>query len=135
MAGFHRLSIARKLYAIFALLATVTVALALVAAFGARRHAALTDAFETALRGAQNVERLNGLMYAAAMESRGIYMSSDPQTVRVYAEGLTRFNEQILKLVSGWEHAATQEHVAQFKPFAERIREFYNSRKELVRLA
>jgi len=43
MPRFPRLSIASKLYAIFALLATATVVLALVAVVTARRHAALTD--------------------------------------------------------------------------------------------
>ena len=54
-----RLSIAAKLYAIFALLATVTVALAVVAIVNAHRHAALTDEFESAFVGAENVERIN----------------------------------------------------------------------------
>ena len=40
MAHLPRLSIAAKLYAIFALIATVTVVLALVAVVSARRHAA-----------------------------------------------------------------------------------------------
>ena len=77
MAHFPRLSIAAKLYAIFALLATATVVLALVAVVTARRHAALTDEFEAALQGSQNVERINGLIYAVVMESRGVYMSAD----------------------------------------------------------
>ncbi len=47
-----QLSIATKLYAIFALLATVTVALAVVAVVNARHHAALTDEFESAFAGA-----------------------------------------------------------------------------------
>ncbi len=65
-------SIAAKLYAIFALLATATVALAVVAVLNARRHAALTGEFEAAFAGAINVERVNTLIYAAEMESRGI---------------------------------------------------------------
>jgi methyl-accepting chemotaxis protein len=77
MARFPRLSIASKLYSIFALLATVTLALALVAVITARRHAALTDEFEAALQGSQNVERINGLIYAVVMDSRGVYMSAD----------------------------------------------------------
>ena len=64
------LSIAAKLYLIFALLATVTVSLASVAAFNARRHVALTDQFRSAFEGAMNVELVNGLMYAVVMESR-----------------------------------------------------------------
>jgi methyl-accepting chemotaxis protein len=134
MARFPRLSIAAKLYAIFALLATATVALALVAVVTSRRHAALTDEFEAALQGSQNVERINGLIYAVVMDSRGVYMSSDPPTVKKYADGLMRFNEQILKLVNDWEPAVRHEHAAQFKPFAERIRQFYEFRKELARL-
>ena len=80
MARIPRLSIAAKLYAIFALLATATVVLALVAVVNARRHAALTDEFEAALQGSQNVERINGLIYAVVMESRGVYMSADAPT-------------------------------------------------------
>src|SRR5262249_45621997 len=59
-----QLSIATKLYAIFALLATVTVALAAVAVYNARSHAGLTAEFEAAFTGAMNVERVNGLIYA-----------------------------------------------------------------------
>ena len=59
-----KLSIAAKLYAIFALLATTTVALAACAVINARSHAALTDEFESANAGSLNVERVNGLIYA-----------------------------------------------------------------------
>jgi methyl-accepting chemotaxis protein len=134
MGRFRRLSIAAKLYAIFALLATATVVLALTAIITARQHVVLTDEFEAALQGSQNVERINGLIYAVVMESRGVYMSQDATEVKKYADGLMRFNEQILKLVNGWEHAVRPEHTARFKPFADRIRQFYQFRKELARL-
>jgi hypothetical protein len=64
-------SIAAKLYAIFALLATVMVALAMVAIVNAGRHVTLTKEFESAFIGAENVERINSLVYAVVMESRG----------------------------------------------------------------
>jgi len=56
------LSIAAKLYSIFALLATVTVALASITVIGAPRHAALTAEFESAFAGALNVEGVNALI-------------------------------------------------------------------------
>jgi methyl-accepting chemotaxis protein len=56
------LSIAAKLYLIFALLATVTVALASITVTGARRHAALTAEFGSAFTGVLNVERVNALI-------------------------------------------------------------------------
>jgi methyl-accepting chemotaxis protein len=76
MTLLARRSIAAKLYAIFALLATVTVALALIAVLSARRHVALTNQFESALQGVQNVERINGLIYARAT------MSTSPTGLR-----------------------------------------------------
>ena len=48
MVNLPKLSIAAKLYAIFALLATATVALALVAVVNARRHADLNRDYESA---------------------------------------------------------------------------------------
>jgi methyl-accepting chemotaxis protein len=65
-------SIATKLYAIFALFTTVTLALAAISVLNTRRHAALTEEFGSAFAGALNVERVNTLIYAVVMESRGI---------------------------------------------------------------
>ena len=134
MVRFPRLSIASKLYAIFALLATATVVLALVAVVNARRHAALTNEFEAALQGSQNVERINGLIYAVVMESRGVYMSEDAPGRQKYAEGLLKFNGQIGEIVNAWERVIRQDDAKLFKPFAGRIRQFIEFRKELARL-
>ena len=87
-----KLSIAAKLYAIFALMAAITLALAIGAVLNARHHAALTDEFESANAGTWNVERVNGLIYAVVMESRGVYMSPDLKTSKVYADGILKFN-------------------------------------------
>ena len=127
------MSIAAKLYLIFALLATVTVALASVAAFNARRHAALTDEFRSAFAGALNVELVNGLIYAVVMESRGIYMSSDIPTAKVYGDGLLVFNDRIGEVVNEWQHAVRSDDEALFKAFSQRIRQFQEFRRELVR--
>jgi hypothetical protein len=90
-----RLSIATKLYLIFALLAAVTVVLATAAVLHARSHVGLTDDFESALAGAKNVERVNGLIYAVVMESRGVYMSPDAPAAKRFAEGLLQFNDRV----------------------------------------
>ncbi len=74
---FPKLSIAGKLYAIFGLLASATVGLALVGVISSRQQAAITDQFESAFHGSLNVERVNALIYAVVMESRGVYMSPD----------------------------------------------------------
>ena len=88
MAILPRLSIATKLYAIFALLAIATMALAAVAVINARHHSALTQEFEAAAQGANHIERLNGLIYAVDMESRGIYMSASADDAAAFVSSL-----------------------------------------------
>ena len=128
-----RLSISAKLYAIFALLATLTVTLAAVAILQAVRHVALTKEFESAFVGAENVERVDGLIYAVVMESRGIYMAPDIETAKQFAVGLTRFNEQIGSVVAEWERSILPEDTNVFTEFAARVKKFQEFRRELVR--
>jgi methyl-accepting chemotaxis protein len=79
-----KLSIAAKLYAIFAALAMTTVALSLVAVHNARHHATLTAEFESANSGTWNVERVIGPIYAVQSAARGVVMSSDFETAGPY---------------------------------------------------
>jgi len=126
-------SIATKLYLVFALLATVTLALAAISVSNARRHAALTDQFGSAFIGAMNVERVNALIYAVVMESRGIYMSRDIATAKMYGEGLLVFNEQIKQVMEDWRRSVGSEDAALFDAFAKRVEKFREFRRELVR--
>ena len=82
-----QLSIAAKLYVIFALLATMTGGACRGCGHSAHRHASLTDEFESAYAGSLNVQRVDALIYAVVMESRGIYMSPDVGTAKVYGDG------------------------------------------------
>ena len=126
-------SITTKLYFIFALLATITLALATVSLINARRHADLTGEFGSAFAGAMNVESVNALIYAVVMESRGIYMSSDIPTAKVYGDGLLVFNERIGHVVNEWRKSVRSDDSALFEAFAGRIRQFQEFRRELVR--
>jgi methyl-accepting chemotaxis protein len=128
-----RLSLAAKLYAIFALFAVLTAAITFLSDYNSRRNAELTEAVETASRAALNVERVNSLVYAVVMESRGIYMSTDPATVKKYGDGLLKFNERILALVKNWEQIVQADDAEQFANFKKRIEQFVEFRKELVR--
>ena len=128
------LSIAAKLYTIFALLATATVLLSLLAALNSRHNTALTDEFERAFMGAMNVERVNGLIYAVVMESRGIYMSPDIPAAKRYGTLLLQSNERIASVVADWRKHVGSADAAQFAAFDKRIQQFIEFRKELVRL-
>ena len=133
-AHLPKLSIATKLYTIFALLAIATMALAGIAVTNARYQEAMTEEYETSLVGTQNVERVNGLIYAVVMESRGIYMSPDIPGAKRYGDLLLKFNERITKVVDDWRKNVRADDAQQFATFEKRIGQFIQFRKELVRL-
>ena len=134
MPTLPKLSIAAKLYTIFTLLAVAAIGLAGIAVMNARHQAAMTGDYEASLVGTQNVERVNGLVYAVVMESRGVYMSPDIPTAKRYGDLLLKFNERIVKVVDEWRKSVRAEDAAQFDEFSRRIAQFIEFRKELVRL-
>ena len=128
-----RFSLAAKLYSIFALIAALTAAIAVLSHYNTQRNAELTEAIETANRAAINVERINSLVYAVVMESRGVYMSTAPADVKKFGDGLLKFNDNILAVVKDWQSIVRADDAEQFAAFKKRIEQFVEFRKELVR--
>ena len=128
-------SLTFKLYSIFALFALLTAAITALSDYNTRRGAELTQAIETASEAALNVERVNSLVYAVVMESRGIYMSTDLPVVKKYGDGLHKFSDRLLEVVKKWESIVQQDDREQFASFKKRIDTFVEFRKELVRRA
>jgi methyl-accepting chemotaxis protein len=134
--GFmSRLSLAKKLYSIFALFAILTAAITVLSDFNTRRGVELTEAVETASRAALNVERVNSTVYAIVMESRGVYMTTEAAVVKKYGDGLLKFSDHLLEIVKHWESIVQADDAAQFATFKKRIDQFVEFRKELVRRA
>src|SRR2546429_1679811 len=128
-----RFSLAAKLYSVFALFAVLVAAITALSDYNTRQNAELTEAVSTASRAALNVERINSLVYAVVMESRGVYMSTDPKVVKKYGDGLLKFNERILEVVKNWQTLVQADDAQQFAVFKKRIEQFVDFRKELVR--
>jgi len=132
---FPNLTIAAKLYAIFALMATTTVALSVVAVHSARNHAALTGEFESANSGSWNVERANGLIYALIAETRGIYAAQDRDSAAKEAAALLKVSGQIDTVIAEWQRSVRTSDSTAFSQFAVRISEFQAFVPELARIA
>ncbi|QOZ24776.1 methyl-accepting chemotaxis protein [Bradyrhizobium sp. CCBAU 51753] len=128
-----RFSLTAKLYSTFALIALLTAAITVLSEYNARRNTELTEAVDLASRAALNVERINSLVYAVVMESRGIYMSTEQAAVKKYGEGLLRFNDRILAVVKNWEALVQADDAEQFAAFKKRVEQFVEFRAELVR--
>ena len=101
-----QLSIATKLYAIFALLATATVALAISAVVNASYHAALVEEFGAAFKAGQHVERINALINALVMETRGIYLAEEATTAESHGRTIGNLSEKVTQALEGWQQAA-----------------------------
>ena len=132
---FPKLSIAAKLYAIFALMATTTLALAIVILIGARQHADSASEFESANTGTLNAARINGLIYAVVAESRGVYMTTDAAGRKKFIDGIGDFNKQMENIVADWRKSIRADDAELFNTFAQRIAAFIGHRRELARIA
>jgi methyl-accepting chemotaxis protein len=128
-------SLASKLYAIFVLFALLTAAITALSEYNTRHSSELTHSIETANLAALSVERVNSLVYAVVMESRGIYMSTDLPVIKKYGDGLHKFSGQLLDVVKKWESIVQADDAQQFATFKKRIDQFIEFRKELVRRA
>jgi methyl-accepting chemotaxis protein len=130
-----KLSIAAKLYAIFAALAMTTVALSLVAVHNARTHARLTAQFESANTGTRNVERVTGLIYAVQSAARGVVMSPDFKAAGPYLADLGNANNAIDTMFTDWQRGVRANDSKVFKQFSIRLSAFQNFAPELARIA
>ncbi len=130
-----KLSIAAKLYLIFALMAITTLALSTVAVLNARSHAALTDEFESANAGTWNVERVTGLIYAVQSAARGVVMAPDFKAAGPYLADLNKANNAIDSVFTDWSGGVRAEDEKYFNQFSIRLSEFQNFAPELARIA
>jgi methyl-accepting chemotaxis protein len=135
MRFLPKFTIATKLYAIFTLLATVTAAIAVLAAYNANRHAALTQDYEIAFKGVQAVERITGLLYAAEMEARGLYLAADTNAARGPIMSVTRLADRISRALAEWQAIIGSDDLKRVKPVVERIKQVEAFNRELANLA
>ena len=134
--AFFRLSIAAKLYAIFALLATVTHrdcghgSMAPPAA-----HSAMTAEFRASFDGARQVERVNALVYAvmtAPATRRALIHAPDPAAARPIAARLIANNDRLGDAVTELQWEVKPQEQDAFEAFAQRIKDFQESRRALA---
>src|ERR1700675_12733 len=127
--------VAEKIYSIVALLVILTTFLMVMSIQSVRLQTAYRHLLASSATAAINIERVNGLIYAIVMESRGIYMSTDRTKVKQFGDELLKRNHELADVVAGWEETVRFDDAAQFSAFKQRITQFIEFRKELVRRA
>jgi len=131
----RKLSIADKIYAIIVALVVLTALLLVMAVQSLRLQTTYRDELATSATAALNIERVNGLIYAIVMESRGIYFADDPRMMKYFTGELLRRNHELAHAMTSWEKKIRPEDIEQFASFKKRIVQFIEFRHELVRRA
>jgi PAS domain S-box-containing protein len=130
-----RSSVRLRFYAAFALLLSLILTLTGVSVYSLHQQSAYRDQLETSAQGALNAERANGLIFAVVMESRGVYMSTDPASVQRFSTALQQRNRELAQLLDGWQRSVRADDQKLFNTVRARIVEFIRFRNELARLA
>jgi methyl-accepting chemotaxis protein len=98
------------------------------------RYAAMTDEMQSVTHRSAIAERINGLVNAVVMESRGIYMSESATGAERFAPQLLQNLVEIDLLMAEWRPLIEVQERADFELLEARVREFIQFRREIVRL-
>ncbi|MGT2501180.1 HAMP domain-containing protein [Bradyrhizobium guangxiense] len=131
--GTDTLTVAEKVYSIAAFLAIVTTFLLVMSVQSVRLQTTYRHMHASSAEAAIGVGRINALIYAIVMESRGIYMSGDRSAMRPFADGLMRRNRELAEAVKSMEKNVGDDDAELFASFRQRIAQFIEFRQELVR--
>ena len=131
----EELTVIEKVYGTVIGLIIVTTVLLVMSIQTVRLQTGYQHLQASSAQAANNVGRVNGLIYAIVMESRGIYMSTERKRVKQFGDELLKRNAELAGVLAGWEATVRADDKEQFAPFKKRIAQFIDFRKELVRLA
>lgn len=117
-------------FAVFAVAAVIAVG---IGAQTLSRYAAMTSEMEAVTRRTVLAERMDGLVNAIVMESRGIYMSADAQDAERFALPLLADLSEMKRLLGEWRALHDPQERAVFEAVAQQLDDFVAFRTELVR--
>jgi PAS domain S-box-containing protein len=129
------LSVAEKIYGLLAILVVITGFLTATSFQSVRLQTEYRQLLATSSSAALNIGRVNALIYAVVMESRGIYMSTEPAKVKQFSEELLKRNRELARVVVEWKATVREDDADLFLAFQKRIDQFIDFRRELVRRA
>jgi len=124
-----------KIYSVVILLSAVTAAVGIVAITGFQIYNDEVREIDRASARAAVGERVNSMIYAVVMDSRGIYMSADIKESEKYAPLVLQNLQKIEQLMRQWTDLIGAEDKATMDRANARVAEFVRFRRELVRLS
>ena len=127
-------SIFTKISIIVIVMAAVVLLVAGVAYHGMTTFKERTKDMEQASSSAVLGERVNGLVLAVVMDSRGVYMAEKPEDVEKFGKPLLENLAVMDKRLKEWEVMVPEERKESFAVLQKAAKEFTAKRSELVRI-
>jgi methyl-accepting chemotaxis protein len=121
---------------IFAIVALLALAAAIVISLGVRaldRYAAMTDEMQAESRRMFVAERMNGLVNAVVMDTRGIIISADSQDAERFALPLLENIAEMRALLEQWRRLLGGNVTENFREVEQQVERFIAFREEAVR--
>ncbi|EME71486.1 methyl-accepting chemotaxis protein [Paramagnetospirillum caucaseum] len=132
--GTIHLSLKMRIFAAVGLVGLAAVAMALLGIRSMATYHQHVVEMQSASQRAVIGEKVNGLINAVVMDSRGIYMSRDAKEAEKFAPAILKNVAEINRLMGEWATLVPEAERAAFKPAAEHAAQFAAFRSELVRL-
>jgi methyl-accepting chemotaxis protein len=134
MNWLRNLKIGPKIYAVVGLLALVAAVIGWMGIGAMRVYSAQVDVISRASTRAVLGERVNGLVLAVVMDSRGIYMSRDAAEVKKFGDPLLKNLQVLEKTIAEWKPLVPDSQKDDFTRLEAAATDFVKFRTELVRL-
>jgi methyl-accepting chemotaxis protein len=128
-------TILKKLCVIFGAIAAAS-ALLIVAVAVTTRDVEDARRFQASAEVAsRTVARIDGLLYAVTMDTRGMWMAANPKAVETFAAGQNAFIDKLNSELSQWRPKLGAEQQATFDQLAPLLEELGKHRREVARVA
>jgi methyl-accepting chemotaxis protein len=124
-----------KIYSVVILLSLFTAAIGAIAISSFQEYNAMVREIDRASKRAWLSERVNSMLYAVVMDSRGVYMSADLKESEKYSPLIIKNLRVIADLMKEWTSLIRPEDKAIMDRANARVEEFVRFRTELVRLS
>ncbi len=127
--------LASKIYLATTILALVAVVVGILAMVSLRSYRGTVADMEATARSAVLAERVNGLVFAIVMDSRGIYMATTGAESEKFAAPLLKTLDKLRRTLAEWRDQVAPEERGHFADAEKATEEFIRFRTELVRLS
>ncbi len=134
MNSFINLRISAKIAVVASFMALVSLGITIFAIDTMRSYNAFNDATVSASRRSTSAEKVNGLINAVVMDSRGVYMSLSTEEATRYGNGILAWLKQLDAEMAKWAAAVKPEQRETFAKAQAETKRFVEFRTELARL-